>query len=185
VGGAGSGLSPSPAWGAVHSPAVWGIYLLFMACGSSPRTREGAGGSGGRCWQGGGDTGGPTGDSRPCPSFACAQTGLLARPPPWWVAAGTGLDGAGGPGIMCVSRRWGGGHRGAPGGCICRRGPNAVSRFFFLSSCSHSAFWLCLPLSGPLGLGEVEGRRRGSRGPPGWAGDALSLLLPFNKLVFL
>lgn len=65
-----------------------------------------------------------------------------------------------------------GGAQGCPGGVhLCGRGPNAVSRLFFPSPRSHSAFQLHLPLSGPLGLGETEGRRGGVLSPPlgpGW-----------------
>lgn len=116
------------------------------------------------------------------PGFVQVHAGAASKATA--VAGGCkGGDKASTPGTTCVSPR--GGTQGCLGGCMSAGEDPTLSPGFFLPL-PVQPFSLSVP-SPPLphwggGGGGVEG---GGRVPWGRAGDALSLLLPFNKLVFL
>lgn len=155
-----------------------------MVCRSSPGTR-GAGGSRGTVLVGGTTWRAPLGAHWHIPALLAAKTGLLARPLWWQVAAGGGLGlglAALGP-CACPF----GGTKGCPGGVCISVGEDPMLSPGF-SSPPHAAvqpFGSVSPSLAHWGWERQKGREGGPRAPRGQAGDALSLLLPFNKLVFL
>ncbi|KAL2296807.1 hypothetical protein Nmel_014856 [Mimus melanotis] len=164
-----------PAWGL---PIAWlSVGYLFIIYGvwSSPRTwREQEDSAGGTHRV-------PPGSHQHILALLVSRMGLTG---PWlWqvaVGAGTGLGGAGGPVTVCVSP-WG--TQRCPGGaflqvstqrCLQAFLPLPVQPFSLLALAPH-----------PWATGAGRGGEEGPGVPLGRAGDALSLLLPFNKLVFL
>lgn len=181
---------PTCVGGSARSPAECGVFIYYLWCvGALPGTRRGAGGSRGTVLVGGDDTEGPARNSPTCPGFVCGQNGAAGKAT--MVAGGCGSrDGAG-----WGWRPWdhvhvpsGGGTQGCPGGgsCISAGEDPTLSPGF--SSPPHAAVQPFGSISPSLAHWGWERRRGGvlaPRLPQGQARDALSLLLPFNKLVFL
>lgn len=178
-------------WGVLGQgcPPVWGLPTAWLSVGylfiiygmwSSPRTWRGQEGAEGQCWCWW-DTQGATRVSPAHPGFACVQNkagGAMA------VAGGCGSRDEAGWGWWPWDRV-----RVPSGDTEVSRGSVSAGKHPTLSPGFPSP--PCAALQ-PFGCGSpVPGhwgweRRWGGPGVPlGRAGDALSLLLPFNKLVFL